>query len=336
MEVSKAPGDFLSGQSICVSHAVLPQAGEDSFSLRTHARGGYLCVADGCGGLGSRRYARMEERTGAYLAARLVTQEVERLHQSLFPLPAGREAGQALCVSLAALLSRKLRAFEEEHSGGRQVRIVGRMQRALPTTLCLLLMENTARDLDCLFLWAGDSRGYLLDFQGLHQLTADHTSLRADAMESLYRDLPLTNVLSAQDAFFISGRRVRVKGPCVGIVATDGAFDSLPNPMEMEWLLLSTLHGSSDPESWKRKLHNQLAKIVSDDCTLQLALYGYKRFEELREGMEGRRLLLQKQFITPVRRRKADLPFARERWLAYMPTYDWTERTAQGEPDWRV
>jgi serine/threonine protein phosphatase PrpC len=336
LEVSRVPGSLGSGQSICVSHAIVPDAGEDSFVFQTNAQGGYLCVADGCGGLGSKRYASMGGRTGAFLAANLVTQEVERHLASLFPLPGTKEAGESLCLRLAALLSQRLRAFEEEHSGERRVRIVGRMQRALPTTLCLLLMENTAQGLDCLFLWAGDSRGYLLDFGGLHQLTADHTSLRVDAMESLYRDVPLSNMVSGQDGFFISGRRVRRSGPCVGIVATDGAYACLQNPMEMEWLLLWTLHGALDLESWRRKLHNQLVKMASDDCTLQLVVYGYQSFEELREGMEERRLLLQKLYITPVRRRKADLTFARDRWRAYMPQYDWTERTAQGEPDWRV
>lgn len=336
MEVSQVPESLVSGQSVCVSHAIVPDAGEDSFAFQTNAQGGYLCVADGCGGLGSRRYASMGDRTGAFLAAHLVTGEVERQLPSLFPLPGGREKGKALCQTLAAILSQRLRAFEEEYSGERRVRIVGKMQRALPTTLCLLLMEYTALGLDCLCLWAGDSRGYLLDFQGLHQLTADHTLPGADPMESLYRDLPLSNLASAQDGFFLSGRRVRMRGPCVGIVATDGAYACLQNPMEMEWLLLWTLHGAIDLESWKRKLHNQLAKMASDDCTLQLAVYGYGSFEELREGMEERRLLLQKLYITPVRRRKADLDFARERWRAYMPQYDWTERTAQGEPDWRV
>lgn len=327
---------FTSGESICVSHEVVPGAGEDSFALQTNAQGGYLCVADGCGGLGSKRYARLGERTGAFLAARLAVQEAERRLGSLFPLPEIQEAGRALCKTLAGHFSDRLRRFEAEHSAQRRIRIVGKMQRALPTTLCLLLMENTPRGLDCLFVWAGDSRGYVLDPRGLHQLTADHTNLRGDAMESLYRDVPLANLLSGEGEFFLSGRRARLKEPCVALVATDGTYACLQSPMEMEWLLLWTLHKAADLEGWKRRLHNQLVKLASDDCTLQLAVYGYRSFEDLKAAMEERRLALQKLYITPVRRRKDDLNFARDRWRAYMPDYDWTERTGQGEPDWRV
>ena len=336
MGASPGSEDFAPGQSVCVSHEVIPGAGEDSFALQTDGRGGYLCVADGCGGLGSKRYAALGDCTGAFLAACLATRVAERHLEGLFPLPATPEAGRALCAALAEKFSATLRHFEAEHGEEGRVRIVGRMQRALPTTLCMLLMENTALGLDCLFLWAGDSRGYLLERGGLHQLTADHTTLRGDPMESLYRDAPLSNMLNGEEAFFLSGRRVRLKGPCVALVATDGAYGCLRTPMEMEWLLLWTLHKAPDLEGWKRRLHSRLARMASDDCTLQLVLYGYGSFEELKASMEERRLALQRLYITPVRRRKADLDFARDRWRAYQPGYDWTERTGQGEPDWRV
>ena len=37
-----------------------------------------LCVADGCGGLGSRRYAELDGQTGAHAASRVATQSVKR------------------------------------------------------------------------------------------------------------------------------------------------------------------------------------------------------------------------------------------------------------------
>ncbi len=330
------PRPFESGQSICVSHAVVPQAGEDSFAFLTNAQGGYLCVADGCGGLGSKRYTRMGDRTGAFLAAHLVTHEVEQRMGELFPLPDGQEAGQALCASLAEALSQKLCQFEAEHSAQQRVRIVGSMQRALPTTLCLSLLKKSETGLDCLFLWAGDSRGYLMDAQGLHQLTADHTHLHADAMESLYQDAPLSNVLNGEEGFFISGRRVRIQEPCMVLVATDGVYAYLQNPMELEWLVLSTLNAAQSMESWQKKLRAELEKLASDDSTLELAVYGYQSFEAMQESFATRREMLQKAYITPVRRHKANLDFARAKWQAYIQQYDWTERTGQGEPDWRV
>ena len=64
----------LQGTLLSISHAVLPDEGEDSFVLRENPALSWMGVADGCGGLGSRRYAGVENHTEAYLAARLVTQ----------------------------------------------------------------------------------------------------------------------------------------------------------------------------------------------------------------------------------------------------------------------
>ena len=65
-----------------INHAALPDAGEDSFALRSDEQGAFLCVTDGCGGLGSRRYAALENRTGAYVAAHLVTNAVQSWAQA--------------------------------------------------------------------------------------------------------------------------------------------------------------------------------------------------------------------------------------------------------------
>ncbi len=336
MRGSLASKGFQPGESIFVCHAVVPDAGEDSFAFDTKAQGGYLCVADGCGGLGSRRYGNLGDRTGAYLAANLVTREVAQQAGGLFPLPDQQEAGRALCQELTQTLSSRLARFEADFSTVPRVRIVGSMQRVLPTTLCLLLTQSQPPQLDCLFVWAGDSRGYVLDTGGLHQLTSDHTALAGDAMESLYKDTPLSNMLHGEGAFYLSGRRARLVKPCVTLVATDGVYSSLQNPMEMEWLLLSTLHKAKDMAHWQRRLCGEIKKVASDDCTLGLAVYGYLSFEALQKSLAARRTALQREYITPVRRHKADLDYARGKWQEYMKQYDWTERAAQGEPDWRI
>jgi len=323
-------------QCFIVHHAVVPGAGEDCFAFHITPRGGYLCVADGCGGLGSKRYPTFGDRTGAYLAAHLVTHAIRSEVEGMFPLPGSRRGVQDLCASLGMSLNGILKNFEDMHGSTQSARIVGRMFRAMPTTLCLMLMETGTTCLDCLCIWAGDSRAYLLNGDGLHQLTADHALSSPDAMENLYKDAPLTNLLSAETNGRLSGRRVRMQTPCVTIVATDGAYAYLKTPMEMEWLLLSTLNTASSMAGWQKKLQNTLIKVASDDCTLLLAAFGYQDFEAIKTGLDTRKMTLQQEYITPVRRRKTDMEYARAKWRSYIRNYDWTERTRQGEPDWRV
>ena len=44
----------------------------------------------------------------------------------------------------------------------------------LPTTLTIALVNEKETNVDILYLWAGDSRGYLWNSDGLAQLTDDH------------------------------------------------------------------------------------------------------------------------------------------------------------------
>ncbi len=336
MAETSAIEGFLDGVTLSVSNAVVPDAGEDSFIFATRAKGGFLCVADGCGGLGSRRYSSMEDKTGAFLAARLATQVAEKWIREEAILPETEAQGQAGCLSLGKRLTEAFRQFERQHPFEGSVRIVGKMQRAFPTTLLMALTAAEAERLEGLFLWAGDSRGYLLDDKGLCQMTADHSSTGTDALESLYREGPLTNFLSGDGAFFISARRISRPKPCLVVVATDGAFAYLPTPMEFEWLLLSSLHAARDMQGWQRRLKQAMEKVAGDDSTLLLTPYGYTSFEALKESLEPRRLALQKEFITPVRRRKQDIAYAQDKWKIYKQAYDQTEGEAKGESDWRI
>ncbi len=323
---------------VSVHWAVDPEHGEDSFAFCVKEARGFLCVADGCGGIGAKRYESMGEHTGAFLAARLATECVKKWNaNNAVPVPERRAEGQSVCKALSQALFEELQHFEATHANERSVRIVGRMQRTLPTTLCAAIFEGSPQgELDCLFLWAGDSRGYLLNQGGLHQLTADHTAAAGDALESLYQDAPLRNMLSADANFTLSARRVRVCPPCVVMVATDGAFAYLPTPMEFEWMLLSTLKAAENEDGWQRKLTQQLKRIAADDCTVLLAPVGFESFSAMKDVLEARRMELQREFITPVRRHKSGLDLARQKWEKYRQDYDWTKGKADGDLDWRI
>jgi len=327
----------LSEPLLSVSCAVLPENGEDSFALGQDEHSAYLCAADGCGGLGSRRYASLEGKTGAYIASRLVTGAFEKWVQEKSPMPSEPDEGRRLCQELAEDLHGVLESFAAKHCCEEKSRIVGSMQRTLPTTLCAAVTRlGAAGWREVSFLWSGDSRGYVLDENGLHQCTQDHLRGECDAFENLYRDQPLASLLSAERPAQISLRRMRAPLPGVVLVATDGAYASLPTPMEFEMLLLNTLISARSWESWRKKLCNQLKKLAQDDATILLQPCGMADLESLQKMLAPRRAFLQKQFITPVRRHRRDVGYAREKWRLYRETYDWTEGGRHERMDWRV
>ena len=65
------------GDVVVIQQAVIPGQGEDSYAVVSNPEQVMLCVADGCGGLGSRRYEQRHNRTGAYIASRLAAKTVE-------------------------------------------------------------------------------------------------------------------------------------------------------------------------------------------------------------------------------------------------------------------
>ena len=317
---------------MAVSCAVLPERGEDSFALGQDENGAYLCVADGCGGLGSRRYPSLGGCTGAYAASRLATRVFSRWAQAAARIPSDPSSGRQLCAELEQTFGKAFCDFAARFCTEEKTRIAGSMQRTLPTTLCAASIHQT----DVCFAWVGDSRGYVLDAQGLHQCTQDHLRPEMDAFDSLYRDAPLDRLLCAQRCPQISLRRLRMSQPCVVLTATDGAYSSLLTPMEFEFLLLDTLHSAKSWKSWEKKLHNRLRKMAQDDATILLKPCGTDEFEQLQALMEPRRAEVQKLFVTPVRRHRTDSAYAREKWKLYRKNYDWTEGGRHERMDWRV
>lgn len=304
-----------------IHHAVLPGEGEDSFALRSEEQGAFLCVADGCGGLGSQRYAALENRTGAYIASHLAAQVFDAWAARQKTAARNQQEAQALAGTLENEINSALRQFADERCAQEQSRITGTMQRRLPTTLCAL----SAQGQDICFFWAGDSRGYLLDEDGLHQHTRDHVRSGADAFDLLYADAPLSNLLCADRPGRISAVYVKQRKPFAAIVATDGVYSSLPSPMEVEMLLLDTLKLAASAKDWERKLERQIVRNAQDDAALLMLISGFESFEQMKNQLLLRREKLQKQFITPARRRRGDWRFLREKWQQYKPGYDRTE-----------
>ena len=224
-------------ETLIIHQAVVSGQGEDSFAVSKTGDRLLLCAADGCGGLGSKRYACGS--TGARLASRTAAETIQGWER-ITDIPPDGDAARFWLDELQFLLDNAFRQKAEEHcKEDSPSRIVGSMQRTLPTTVCAFSADNTS---GCgAFFWAGDSRGYTLDAEGLHQYTRDDARGNPDAYEGLLLDRPLTNFVSADRGSHLSGCGLSLPEKGLLLCATDGVYHLASSPMELEMLLLDTL-----------------------------------------------------------------------------------------------
>lgn len=290
-------------------------------------------MADGCGGLGSRRYAELDGQTGAHAASRVAAQSVKRWAAACRSLPKDPSEGRELQRSLQGTLEADLSAFVAEHrltEGGS--RIVGSMQRLLPTTLCMALADGGER---ACFLWAGDSRGYVLDETGLHLYTRDDVKRPMDELERLRCDAPLSLCVSADRPVRLHLRSVALPKQGLLICATDGVYGCVFSPMELEEIFLASLTGAQDAATWQRRLAAAIRRLAGDDATLCCLPFGFAHFDEMKRFFEPRLELLRREHLDGIRRHPGDGDVLRESWKRYQPGYDRTEEV-QHENDWSL
>ena len=323
------------GEIITVQLAVVPDHGEDSFAVSSMPGNVMLCVTDGCGGLGSRRYDRLDRRTGAYLASRLAARAMLGWSEDCPAVPAEPQDGFYQLLDLQLEVEAVFDSFAKAHCQEETPsRIVGSMQRTLPTTLCTLLADE--RNRACSFIWAGDSRGYTLDADGLHQYTQDDVRGNPDALEGLFLDRPLSNFICAGQTPKLHMRRFPMPEKGMLLLMTDGVYNVISSPMELEMLLLDSLMHSADEERWRRKLEKTLSGIMQDDLTLICCPRGFADYQSMQAYYRPRYEQLKREFITPVRRRQNAQDAVRKYWQSYRTAYDRTEGAAYDQQDWRI
>ena len=323
------------GETMVIHLAVVPDNGEDSFAVSSLPGSVMLCVADGCGGLGSKRYDKLDHRTGAYLASRLAVRAMLGWAEEHRQVPLLLQQGNDQLMDLQLEVGATFDGFAQMHcQEDSACRIVGSMQRTLPTTLCALLADES--NAACSFVWAGDSRGYALDESGLHQYTQDDVRGHADAMDSLLLDLPLSNLICAGQPVKLRMRRFAMPQKALLFCMTDGVYQSASSPMELEMLLLDTMLHSANEKRWQRKLEKTLNAAIQDDATLLCCACGFTDYEEIKLYFQPRFEQLKQKYITPVRRKRGNREVARILWERYKEHYDRTEGMANDQQDWRI
>jgi hypothetical protein len=320
-------------------HKVAGQGEDADPILRVGPDLGLLAVFDGMGGAGGTVYETPDgPRTGAYLAARVARDAVERRMLELIG-PAwildGPATAEELATTLRAALADRLTELKAPTSALRS-----KLVRALPTTMALVAlqrMETGGSTYACHAFWAGDSRAYVLHPEhGISQLTTDDLRSGGDALHNLTDDSPMSNTVSADTEFAIRHRQVELAVPFIAVAATDGCFHYVRSPMHFEHLLLSTLLDAKDPDDWRSALQTRIAAVTGDDAAMALLGLGAD-LDGFRELFAARAAELNERYVAPldalddeVARAEQALAELRQRraarktelWRDYKPGYE--------------
>lgn len=301
-----------------VSGEMIADNGEDSYLLSLNDAYGIVCVFDGCGGLGSRKYAEYENKSGAYIASRIVSKSVLTWFETFSEEKKefSNKTTKNICDEIKQVIIENLKAYEQStRSNG----IKGSMTKNFPTTASIILFAPQKNALSASYIWAGDSRGFILTTAGLTQITKDDIEIEGDALENISNDSKLTNVISSDSNFILNSHIITYDKAGIFLTATDGCFGYYSTPMEFEYMLLDTLLQSDSIDDWSEKISDCIKKYTADDYTLGLVVFGFKNFKKMKKAYEQRHKSLYQEFIKNLdsadEKRKLDL------WNTYKENY---------------
>jgi serine/threonine protein phosphatase PrpC len=325
-----------------------PGKGEDADPINiVKDEFGILGVFDGLGGAGSNLYdVEGVKRTGGYLSSRKARDSANiflikyiQVIELFFKNPKKSQANlnlddifdlmiNNLKEEILAGLKELITQIEKEPS-----RIRGNLVKRLPTTAALMYYQKelSINRLACLTIWAGDSRGFILEpSNGLLQITKDDIETDVDTLDSITEDPPMSNYIHIEESSFILNKKlIQYRLPLVLLVATDGCFHSLETPMHFEYMLLKTLNVSNTLEEWKKNVEIEIKNNIRDDAaTLSLVIIRWTDFNKLKNGFSQRYNYILQTFIDPIEtviksQNKDKLKeIKKEKWECYKPYYE--------------
>ena len=301
-----------------VNGEMIENRGEDSYAFSLNNNCGMLGVFDGCGGIGARKYEEYENQTGAYLASRAAAEVVYGWFSEFCSektVLSGNTV-KPVCDEVARRLKERLCAMAEKTG---RTSIKGSLTKSFPTTCSLALFTHENKSLYSAFIWAGDSRGFILTADGLHQVTADDSADGDDALAGIRSDSRLTNMISADGGFVLHNRIITCSQPCVVLTATDGCFGYFSTPMEFEYMLLETMKAASNANEWSKRLKAYIRRFAGDDYTIGIAAFGFNSFRSMQKAFAGRKQEMYGKYISGLR--NASEQEKQSLWNEYKKTY---------------
>ena len=276
---------------------MIPDNGEDSYMYSFNDKFGCIAVFDGCGGIGSRKYDVFRNKTGAYIASHAISKAMLEWFEKFSLSNASISARNANLMSeeIRNTFNEKLKNIEKETTA---TLIRGSLTKSFPTTASAIVFKHRDDKTQAAFLWAGDSRGYLLTGSGLKQITTDDVEGEEDALSNLTSDARLSNMVSAAGDYNINNKILNCPRSGIFISATDGCFGYFKTPMEFEYMIINTMLKSESIDEWQKKLDEYMRSYAGDDYTLAVAVYGYRNFKLLKRAYAMREKLLYVKYIS--------------------------------------
>ncbi|MBR1759272.1 MAG: hypothetical protein IJ744_11205 [Lachnospiraceae bacterium] len=292
--------------------------GEDNWCYGFAKQSGIIAVFDGCGGSGCRTHEAYQNHTEAFMASRLCAGVLYETIQRSFTETITAEI-LAKRILRDSLDNRIARNVPPENNNGFKMKGL----RLLPSTMASILVQCVDDDSRLLVspIWAGDSRAYVLDANGLSQLSTDD-STQPDPMEGQYDDGIMTNVICGDYPVNLHFHTYKVQLPFIILTATDGCFGYVSTPMEFEGMILHTLLESANVTQWENHLQNLVGSYAQDDHTMCLASFGFDSFRQIQDSFTKRYDELKRDYLetiwaTPWENRE----IRRELWRMYRKNY---------------
>ncbi len=310
---------------ISVDGSFSPDKGEDAAVTGMQGRKGIIACLDGCGGSGAQQYSKFSGWTGARLASHFLGRVIfdwftRTVDTDLWAFDVKTER---ISNELHDLFDSTLNALQCLSQNEQPPTIRGRMMKQFPTTLSMTLIHSQGKKVRDTFLWAGDSRGYLLTSSGLIQMTSDDVQGALDPYQNLIADGVLSNVVHAEGKYVIHTRSVFVDQPHLICTATDGCFSYFHFPMELEFVLLQTLEEARNPNEWVALLEAHFRAVSSDDFTMRIAIIGFQTFQQIKTAFAIRLGQFRVEYAEPMERmmRENDQYGLESLWELYKKYY---------------
>ena len=275
--------EFKLNTVFAVAEEMIKDNGEDSYYFGASDSDLLIAAFDGCGGSGAKKYNNYSGKTGAYVASRAVCGAVKDWYEK-----------SRIDTEIVDYIAKGLQILTNyaDPAG----RILGSLGKSFPTTAAITRASADGDKVAVTCFSAGDSRCYMLNTDGLHQLSIDDLDT-ADAMSNLTEDGVMTNVINASTPFEIRCKKYLFDKPCILLTATDGCFGYLTSPMAFEHLITDSLMNSDSIATWKNEIDSRIRAVAGDDYTLCTAVIGYDSFADLRNSFAKRNDFVGKEYI---------------------------------------